>query len=429
MIALLCLKSLAKGTCIVFSRQNSVPLDFCLACGSDNLKLTLDLKTQPLANSYKKSKYEAQEVFPLAINRCTDCYHVQLTHAVNPDLMFKDYLYVSGTSQTMRDHFAWFAKWATEYTYWGAAESATTVLDIGCNDGSQLDQFKKLGLSTTGIDPALNLYPISSKNHTVFPQFFDYDFITKNPGTFDILVAQNVFAHNYSPKTFLTTARNVMHPNSFLFVQTSQADMILNNEFDTIYHEHISFYNINSMNELCKRSGMYLIDAIKCPLHGNSYIFVISINKDFMRPFHIKNLIEMERKAGLLTEQTYIDYAAKCNAVVTDLKAIVEGYTRNDMGWNAVGYGAAAKGMTLLNYSGIKLDCIIDDNPLKQGLFTPGSSIPICGPEKLAEYEGDTMFIPLAWNFFDEIKSKIVSKRNGQNDMFITYFPKVEIRR
>jgi C-methyltransferase C-terminal domain len=218
-----------------------------------------------------------------------------------------------------------------------------------------------------------------------------------------------------------------MDDDTLLFIQTSQADMILNGEFDTIYHEHISFYNINSMNELCKRMSLNLIDVVKCPLHGNSYIFVIS--KYLGRPAHIQNLIDMERKAGLYTDQTYIDYAAKCDKITKELKEIVERYQSLEVGFNVVGYGAAAKGMTLLNYSGIKPDFIVDDNPLKQGKFTPGSNVPIVGSEKLDELNGATAFVPLAWNFFDEIKSRIKLRHDNPYDVFITYFPKVEIRK
>jgi hypothetical protein len=198
----------------------------------------------------------------------------------------------------------------------------------------------------------------------------------------------------------------------------------MNNEFDTIYHEHISFYNINSMNELCKRSDMFLVDVIKCPLHGNSYIFIVSKNPNNARPAHIYNLIEMERKQGLLSDDTYVKYAEKCNAVVNDLKKIVNG---NKGFYKIVGYGAAAKGMTLLNYSGIHMDYIIDDNPLKQGKFTPGSNIEICSIDRLDVETVPIMFIPLAWNFFNEIKSRIKTKRDNHNDRFCTYFPKVEV--
>lgn len=411
----------------MFSQNNAVELKNCLACGSNDLVPTLNLKTQPLANSYKLTCDEVQEEFPLAINRCSKCHHVQLTHAVNPDLMFKDYLYVSGTSQTMKDHFWWFANYATEYyKLANNGNMPIDVFDIGCNDGSQLDQFKSLGVMTYGIDPAENLHIDSSAKHTVYLGYFDPNFLDDTrEHEYDVIVAQNVFAHNYDPFSFLRTAKEIMHEHSLLFIQTSQADMIKNNEFDTIYHEHISFYNINSMNELCKRVGLNLIDVVKCPLHGNSYIFVISAN--LTRHFNIQNHIEMERKIGLFNENTYIKYAQKCNAVVDKLKSEID-YCRR-MGYVIVGYGAAAKGMTLLNYSGVKMDFIVDDNPLKQGRFTPGSSIPIVSSEKIKEvYEGKPiLFVPLAWNFFDEIKRKIKTIRSNNIDKFITYFPEVKI--
>lgn len=412
----------------MFSQRNIVPLNDCLACGNDRLLPTLDLGKQPLANSFKETKDEIQEEFPLAINRCSDCYHVQLTHAVNPELMFKNYLYVSGTSFTMKEHFKWFAFYALEtFSLLNHGKKAATVFDIGCNDGSQLDYFLKF-TETYGVDPAENLYPISSKNHTVWNDFFGIDFVQKCDGKrFDILVAQNVFAHNTSPKRFLDAARNIMHDDSILLIQTSQADMILNNEFDTIYGEHINFFNINSMNELCKRSGFYLVDVVKCPLHGNSFIFVLSKDSRKERPAHIKNLIDMERKSGLYSEQTYIDYKISCEDIRHKLLAYYKHWSSDS--YKFIGYGAAAKGMTLLNYTGLKLDFIIDDNPLKQGKFAPGSNIPIVGIEKLDELDSEKKiaFVPLAWNFFDEIKARILLRRNKKLDIFIRYFPDVRI--
>jgi hypothetical protein len=218
-----------------------------------------------------------------------------------------------------------------------------------------------------------------------------------------------------------------MNNDSLLFIQTSQADMILNNEFDTIYHEHINFFNINSMNELCKRKDLYLIDVVKCPLHGNSYVFVISKNKSIRRLAHIQNLIDMERKAGLMSEKTYEDYAIKCEKVVSQLRSVCDDYNRLDVGFSVVGYGAAAKGMTLLNYSKIKLDFIIDDNPLKQGKYTPGSNVLIVSSDGLNDIKNGILFIPLAWNFYDEIRGKIKSVRNNEYDLFCKYFPKVEV--
>ena len=401
----------------------------CVACGSNKLKLVLDLGKQPLANSYKLNKEDEQAEYPLAINRCEECYHVQLTHAVNPHLLFDDYLYVSGTTQTGREHFKDFAKFACEELDRrdppNTDRNKPRVLDVGCNDGTQLDYFKELGCKTAGVDPAQNLYERSSANHEVYCEYLDDAFIEKMQGrVFDIITAQNVFAHTADPLHFLNTAKNLMDDDSLMFIQTSQANMILNNEFDTIYHEHISFFNIQSMDKLCQRAGLHLIGVKFMPIHGTSFVFIIS-KSDKGR--NIDHLIEEEYRNGLYNDGTYIQYAKNCNRVVEDLVREVSQYTRNDVGWLAVGYGAPAKGMTLLNYSGLKLDFIIDDNPLKQGRFTPGSSIPIYSASKLDEYKDAIIFVPLAWNFYDEIKKKIIAQRNNQYDKFCLYFPTVRV--
>lgn len=402
--------------------SDCVPLRECVACGSTNLKLTLDLGEQPLANSYKDYPEQPEPYFPLAINRCTDCYHVQLTHAVNPDLMFKDYAYMSGTSKTMHDHMEKFASFAHNI------QNGKSVLDVGCNDGTQLDYFKKLGYYTFGVDPAENLHSVSSKEHTVFCHYFDDKFASdfeKSGVSIDIITAQNVFAHNADPLSFLLAAKKVMHDESTLFIQTSQANMIMNNEFDTIYHEHISFFNIQSMDKLCKRAGLYLVAVEYMPIHGTSFIFVIRKKNDGR---NVDLLINEERSKGLYLEETYERYASNAKDIVE--KLVYEcNYVRQGMiGWNVVGYGAAAKGMTLLNFAKLKLDFIVDDNPLKQGKFTPGTNIPIVPASKIDELKDTTLFVPLAWNFFEEIRSKIKQRRDHKYDRFLTYFPKVEMK-
>lgn len=416
------------------NNEKMCQLTECLACGSEALALVLDLHTQPLANSYKASPTEKQETFPLAINRCESCFHVQLTHAVNPDLMFKDYLYMSGTSNAMDNHFKWFANYTYEYFCALSAIRPSKVLDIGCNDGSQLNHYKNLNMMTHGVDPATNLHVHSSKKHLVYPTYFDMTFVERYHAYYDIIVAQNVFAHNYDPKAFLSAARNIMSNDSLLFIQTSQSDMILNGEFDTIYHEHISFYNVRSMRRLCERVGLYLIDVTKCPLHGNSYIFVISKNKLVNRPNNIQNLEDMEAKSGLYSVVTYTDYAKRAMSIAQKLKAVLTGL-KEDYGVKIVGYGAAAKGMTLLNYIGFTedhIDYIVDDNPLKAGMYTPGSNIEICGSSRifLEPLDKALVFVPLAWNFYDSIVPRIkeIRKEASQTDYYVKYFPEVLVR-
>lgn len=392
----------------------------CLACGSDELIPSLDLGMQPLANNLTHQPND-QDRYPLAVNLCKSCYHLQLTHTVDPAIIYSNYLYVSGTSQTLKEYSEWFAGYVNETI----TLDINNVLDIGCNDGTQLNYFKELGFNTFGIDPARNIYPISSQNHNIVCDYFGPHIADSFNTSVDAITAQNVFAHNPNPIDFLLTCKKLMSAHTKLYVQTSQADMVLNNEFDTIYHEHVNFFNINSMNALAKRAGINLIDVVKTPIHGNSYVFVFSLTEQ--RPHNIKNLIAMEHKLNKL--DTYIDWEESVKSNMSLLKATIEQY-RND-GFKIIGYGAAAKGNTLLNYIDAPLDLIIDDSPLKQNLYAPGTCSPIKSIDSLNNYsETDRiLFIPLAWNFFTEISQRIKSVRNEPTDLFLKYFPKVNIVR
>jgi len=401
------------------SIENAKELKECLCCGSQNLSLTLDLGIQPMANSFLESENDEELTFPLVLNLCRDCYHLQLSHAVNPDLLFKNYLYVSGTSQTLRDYFDWFANYTLGYF----EERPKSVLDIACNDGSQLNSFKALGLKTYGIDPATNLHPISSQSHEVICDYFKQEHVAHYLNRVDVITAQNVFAHNDYPLDFLRQCKAIMHDKSVLFIQTSQADMVKNNEFDTIYHEHLSFFCANSMNELAQRAGLHLIGIEKTPIHGNSYVFVFSKQP---REGNVEQVLREERNLGLQTPATYVEYARRAQKAVSDLKETIIAYRAE--GFVIAGYGAAAKGMTLLNFGNISLDFIIDDNPLKQGRFSPGMRIPVVGIDMLNECQDlNVAFVPLAWNFFDEIKRKIKTARDNSNDVFVRYFPTIKV--
>ena len=400
--------------------ENCTELKECLACGSHNLLPAIDLGDQPLANNFLKKPGKNQR-YPLAVNQCAECFHLQLTHVVDPAVIYRDYAYVSGTSQTYLDYMWWFAKWAREYSN----IQFGSVLDIGCNDGSQLDYFEKLGFLTYGVDPAENIHPTSTaKGHRVVCGFWDEQSIGNlDNRQFDIVVAQNSFAHNPDPLAYLKLLKPLLKPNGLFFIQTSQADMVRNGEFDTIYHEHVNFYNINSMNELCKRAGLGLVDAIKTPIHGTSYVFVVSAGKS--APENIKNLIAME--SDLLSNETYRTWANRARKISSEFNSRIEMF--RERGYKIVGYGAAAKGMTLLNFANVHLDYIIDDNPIKQGTYSPGQDIPVVSIDHLSEYNDNDkiLFVPLAWNFFKEIKGRILKHRINTNDRFLKYFPEVEV--
>jgi SAM-dependent methyltransferase len=386
-------------------------IEKCLCCDSSNLKFVLDLNEQPLANSYLKDKNESEDVFPLGTNYCIDCTHIQLTHAVDPDLLFKNYLYVSGTTKTLKDYFDWFVFFTNQYT------KGKNVLDIACNDGSQLDAYKKHDYKTYGIDPAENLYPLSSKNHTIVCDYLTDESLNKLNTKFDIIIAQNVFAHNTYPKEFLEKCKSALNDNGCVFIQTSQADMVQNNQFDTIYHEHISFFSVKSFCALANRAGLNVIDVARTSVHGTSFVFVLSKDKKDKSKEFINKEFE-------LTEEIMKQYSENCKSIAEQTYAKVNELYNE--GYKVIGYGAAAKGNTFLNFSKFKLDYIVDDNPLKQELYSPGSRIPIYSPDKLIEESEKICVVPLAWNFFDEIKQKVLS-RKSDDVIFLKYFPKVEI--
>jgi len=402
--------------------ENCTPVAHCLACGSSNLALALDLGNQPLANNFRANQTDHEQEYPLAVNRCSDCNHLQLTHIVDPAVIYTHYLYVSGTSATYRNYMDWYAEFVREQmTYW-----PTTVLDIGCNDGSQLSKFKELGFDTYGVDPAENLYAASSREHTVVCGFWNRETAVKFKRQFDVITSQNAFAHIPDPVSYLQLAKEYLRDEGRIFISTSQADMVLNGEFDTIYHEHISFYNAESMRRLAERAGLHLIDVVKTPIHGTSYIFVLSHHRHHSRK--MANTLTMESIAGLQNPKTYSDWASGVRATLTELTEKMEFY--RGQGYRLIGYGAAAKGMTLLNAAGLDLDVVIDDNPLKQGTWCPGRNTPVVSVDYL-DTLGSTdraVFIPLAWNFFDEIRKKIISKRESANDRFVRYFPRIEIQ-
>lgn len=395
------------------------PIERCIACGGSHIEPFFDLGQQPLANSYKNKIDDPEPVFPLATVVCKDCFHVQLTHAVAPDLLFRDYAYMSGVSRTMLEFFEWFAvKSLDQFDV-----RPTSVLDIGCNDGSQLDCYKKLGLETWGVDPAENLCQETSKRHHIVCDYFQEGLLDQQ---FDLVTIQNAFAHNNDQFAMLLAAKSVLSERGLLFIQTSQGDMVLNGEFDTIYHEHISFYNTKSMSKICERAGLNLINVLRHPIHGNSYIFVISRSRS--HPGKIADIIAQEQQAGVYSMELLNRFRSNAEHSVAQVRDTVE--RCRAQGIPVVGFGAPAKGNTFLNYAKLQLDFIIDETPMKRNKYTPGMSISIEGIDGFdrIDHYPQVCFVILAWNFYDEICAKIQRQRglfkNHNQDTFVACFPK-----
>ena len=399
-----------------------VNLKRCVVCDNRDIKQVLDLGDQPLANSFLDTP-QIENKYPLRVNACDSCQHLQLSHAVDPTLMYNNYLYRSGTTDTYREYMKGFAKLSVNRYFNMYNQQAKTVLDVGCNDGTQLDQYKQLGLRTFGVDPAENLYQYSSKNHTVINDYFRDDVRFFEQEHFDIVVMQNSFAHQSNPQQFLEDLADVMHDNSLLYIQTSQADMVRNNEFDTIYHEHVNFYCVSSMLTLVERAGMNIVDIKKQSIHGISYVFVLSRDHTKRNNRVIDQYLLEENAINSMSN--YKQWATNVVKVKQDYLAMLKAQQHTRI----VGYGAAAKGNTFLNFCNQPVEFVVDDNELKQNKYTPGLHIPIRSIQELNKVPADQTitFVPLAWNFFDEIRQRIKQVRNNPNDRFVRYFPKAEL--
>jgi 2-polyprenyl-3-methyl-5-hydroxy-6-metoxy-1,4-benzoquinol methylase len=391
----------------------------CIVC-NEPIQTILDLGCQPLANNYLADYNQKEDKYPLQLCLCKCCYHLQLNCIVKPEKLFEHYVYTSGTSQTMLSYFDEFAtKSLTSFiSKRKIVNNRIKVLEIACNDGSQLDAFVKsmkaidseINVTCVGVDPAKNIYnEISSKkSHDIYCEFFTQETVRKlqsKYGTFDIIVAQNVFAHVSYPHQFLQYLSQMMHDGTQLYIQTSQKNMILENQFDTVYHEHISFFNANSMKKLCEANGLILNNIDEHSVHGTSYIFNISLTKD--PHANINEVWDKEQMEGLYSLDTYEKYKALCIEYKRHFCEKLNGKT------NVMAFGSTAKSMTILNYCDVsseQISVVIDENPLKQNLYTPGSHIRVGGISELQTINCDTAIIITAWNFYDEIKNKICDK-------------------
>ena len=248
--------------------NDSIP---CVVCGSHTMYTVLDLHNQPLANDFQAhiEDSKSSKRFPLRLVRCPICFHTQLSYIVDRKYLFSHYLYQSATSNSLKAYFSWLA----EKTIRESGIVNGTVLEIACNDGSQLSEFRKRGWKTVGIDPAKNLVNIArAAGHTVHIGFWGIDHFPSLSSlkSLDVIIAQNVLAHVENPLQFLRACATIMSEWTKLYIQTSQCEMYETGQFDTIYHEHISFFTAHSFKKLANIVGLTISRFEITPIHGNS---------------------------------------------------------------------------------------------------------------------------------------------------------------
>lgn len=398
-----------------------VALSSCLACGSGDLQVYLNLDEQPLANSYVPVGQNLDR-YPLNLTFCKRCFHSQLSHSVDPDLLFRDYAYVSGTTSTLNSYFDDFVEENAP-----AGSGRLRILEIASNDGSLLKKFRESGHIVIGVDPAANLIGTAAANGV--PTVCDYwpGQIASNLKTgFDLVVAMNVLAHVPDPLKFLEAVREnaIARDSGKLIVQTSQAHMVSEGQFDTCYHEHVSFFSVRSMRALCDRAGLVLTDVQIAPVHGDSYVWTIE-NTSREPESSVQAHEDRELENGVYSVSTYESFQGEAEQRAKEFVNLCE--ELRSSGFSVWAYGAAAKSNTFINFAGLRLDGVVDDNPLKQGLISPGGGVKIFHPEEIGRQGSKLAVVCTAWNFLPEIASRIKKIRGHGEDLILAYFPRLTV--
>lgn len=377
----------------------------CRLCLGSLSEPVLDLGSTPLANEYLE-KPEPQDIFPLQVCVCEACGHYQLNEQVDPERMFRHYLFVAGTSPVNVEHFHQYAWDMYKMSSARVIRRVPKVLDIASNDGTLLQHFNNLGCKVLGIDPAINLAEDATKNGIpTIPEFFTEDKaddILKEYGKFDLITANNVFAHVPDMIGFTKGIKKLLSPEGIYTFEVSYfGDVVDRLLFDTIYHEHTSYHTIAPLLKFFARYELEIFKVQKFDTHGGS--LRVFVKNGTGRQYHLgdellsqeqdiqKNVVRMSKDIKLLGYQL----REKFNELKSQGKSIAI-------------YGTPAKATTLMYALDIdekRIDFAVDDALLKQGRFTPGKHIPILHPDAIYERKPDVLLI-LAWNFAESIMKK-----------------------
>lgn len=403
----------------------------CRLCGGTEVTEVLSLAPTPPANAFVDAQHlgEAQPTFPLDVFFCESCAHVQLLDVVDPRVLFENYVYVSGTSPNFVKHFEDYAAFVVE-TF--APDPKKCVLDIGSNDGTLLRFFKDRGFPVLGIDPAREIAAAATANGIeTIADFFTPETAQRIRGERDdcgVITANNVFAHADDLGGIVDGIRHLLSDDGvFVFEVSYLVDVYQDTLFDTIYHEHVAYHSVKPLAAFFKAHGMELIATERVASHGGS-LRGVAQKAGGPRPVapSVDALIALEQDLGLHDANTLKTFGEKIDAVKKTLTTELARIKAD--GGTIAGFGAPAKATTLMYHFGIGadvVDFIVDDSPLKQGLFTPGLHVPVLPSSSLYERKPDYVVI-LAWNFAKPIMEKHAAFRDA-GGRFIVPLPQVEI--
>ncbi len=403
----------------------------CRVCEKSNPRKVLTLGPTPPANAFltEEQSNQGEKFYPLDVYFCTGCGFLQLGHVISPEILFGNYLYVSSTSQVFVKHFESMAEHL--YSLFNL-NSKSLVIDIGSNDGILLKPFKKLGTKVLGIEPAKNIAQMARDSGIrTESDFFSQNLtqkIVKKYGQADLITATNVFAHIDNLDEVIKGLKIILKDNGVFMIEAPYLiDFLQKRYFDLVYHEHLSYWSVDSLKTLFKRFEMTVFRVEKVPVHGGTIRVFLKRNEGkWPIEKSVEKFLNLEKKMRLKEISTYLSYADKVYENKVKLLTLLGKIKRQ--GKTIAAYGAPAKGNTLLNFFSIgteTLDFVVDDSPFKQGLYTPGKHIPVVPSSEIYAKKPDYILI-LAWNFAESIM-KMHEKYHAAGGRFIIPVPKPKI--
>ena len=399
----------------------------CRGCGATHMSGVLDLGVVPLANSLLEGQQQPEDSFPLALFFCPECQLVQIAETVAPERLFSHYLYASSFSDTMLTHARTLVEnLIKKYRLDGSSH----IVEIASNDGYLLKNYRVHNIPVLGIEPAENIAALAQKagiatRCTFFTAAFAKQ-LAYEGGMADIIHAHNVFAHVPDPNDLLEGMCTLLKPGGVCVIEAPYlCDLIDKLEFDTIYHEHFSYFCLSAVVKLAERHGLCVIDAEPVAIHGGSLRYTLAHSGAAIHQ-NVRVLLQQEHEKGVHLARYYQDFAQRIWQRKRELLDLLQKLKVG--GARIAAYGASAKGSTLMNAFGIGADLIdflVDRSTLKQGRFTPGNRLSILPAEALAERGPDYVLL-LTWNFAHEILSQQAAYRAG-GGKFIVPLPELKV--
>jgi len=404
----------------------------CRFCGTRVSHTFVDLGMSPLCQTHISPEQlnHMEPFYPLHAYVCHECLLVQLDEYVAPSNIFSDYAYFSSYSDSWVEHARRYAEAMTQRLGLGAK---SRVVEIASNDGYLLQHFVRKGIPVLGVEPAANVAQVAQeKGIPTTVRFFGRDAareIARETGQADLLLGNNVLAHVPKLNDFVAGMKILLKPQGVITMEFPHLYRLMErNQFDTIYHEHFSYFSFSTVEKVFAAHGLVLFDVEELDTHGGSLRIFARHADNGALPVsaQVGALKRREQNEGLTRLETYSAFAEQVKETKRAILEFLIGAKRS--GKTVVGYGAPGKGNTLLNYCGIRQDFIdytVDRSPYKQGKFTPGTRIPIYDPDRIRETRPDYLFI-LPWNLKDEIAAQMAYVRDW-GGKFVVPIPRVTV--